>query len=250
MNFIQYPKERPPLPHAYRDIHEDEYLINRTSKNVANEIARKLEGWMHAKVAATALIDNETVLELGAGSLNHMPWEKKYSSYDVVEPFQKLLVTSKNLQLVHNTYTNLSDVPNKNIYDRVISVAVLEHMLDLPLEIALSGTHLEENGLFSAGIPSEGGWLWKMAWKYGTGIAYKRRTGLDYAVVMRHEHVNNASEIISCIRYFFNKVTVKRFPLPSKNLSLYTAIKATNVNKSRCECFIKLRSTPNEITGN
>lgn len=230
------------MPHAYNDIHEDEYLVNRTSKNVANEVARKLEGWMHVKVAATALEDNEEVLELGAGNLNHIPWENKYSHYDVVEPFQKLLETSLNLQLVRNTYTSLSDVPKENIYDRVVSIAVLEHLLDLPYEVALSGMHLKRNGIFCAGIPSEGGWLWKMAWKYGTGIAYKRRTGLDYAIVMRHEHVNNVNEIISCIRYFFRESTINRFPLPSGNLSLYTVIKASSVDIKRCEQFIKSRS--------
>lgn len=243
MDFNQYPKKRPPLPQAYNDIHENEYLINRTSNNVANEIARKLEGWMHAKVAAAAFKENETVLELGAGNLNHMPWEKTYLYYDVVEPFQKLLDASPNRQLVNNTYTKLSDIPKEKIYDRVISVAALEHMLDLPLELALSGMHLKENGLFCAGIPSEGGWLWKMAWKFGTGVAYKRRTGLDYAVVMQHEHVNSASEIISYTGYFFRKLTIKRFPLPSKNLSLYTSIIASNANKSRCEQFIESRST-------
>jgi hypothetical protein len=242
MKFDQYPKKRIPLPDAYSVIHEEEYLVNRTSNNAANGIARKLEGWMHAKIAADAFKDNEVLLELGAGNLNHMPWEKRYADYDVVEPFQKLLETSKNLLSVRNTYAGLSDVPKEIIYDRVISVAVLEHMLDLPMELALSGMHLKKNGLLCAGVPSEGGWLWKMAWKYGTGIAYKRRTGLDYAVVMQHEHVNNVSDIISCVRYFFKDITIKRFPMPGGNLSLYTAIRASDVDRRRCEDFIKSRS--------
>jgi len=222
--FAHFPKTRPPLPPSYRAIHEREYIANRTEGGVANRIARFLESWMHRQVAATAPGRAHAILELGAGSLNHLPWEQAYQRYDVVEPFKALYEASPQRDRIHQFYASLAEVPKDQRYDRVISIAVLEHLLDLPAEVARAASHLHADGVFCAGIPSEGAWLWKMAWKYGTGLAFKRRTGLDYAVVMRHEHVNTAQEIEACVRYFFADVTVKRFPLPFKPLSLYTFV--------------------------
>ncbi|NDU92664.1 MAG: methyltransferase domain-containing protein [Ferrovum sp.] len=224
--FGRFPKTRPPLPPAYRAIYEREYIANRTEGGAANRIARFLEAWMHRQVAATAPRGPHTILELGAGSLNHLPWEHHYQRYDVVEPFKALYESSPHRALVHSFYASLADVPADQHYDRVISTAVLEHLLDLPAELARAALHLKEGGVFCAGIPSEGAWLWSLAWKYGTGPAFKRRTGLDYAVLMRHEHVNTAQEIEACIRHCFTDVTIKRFPLPFRPLSLYTFVEA------------------------
>lgn len=239
--FSQYPKNRPPLPPEYVDIFDKEYVANRTSGGVANQIARSLESWMHRKVAATTLHADEEILELGAGSLNHLPWEQEYGAYDVVEPFQKLLKASGSLSRVRNTYGQLSEIPTERRYSRIISVAVLEHMLDLPFEIALAGQHLLADGVFCAGVPSEGGWLWEKAWQYGTGPAFRRRTGLDYATVMHHEHVNTVDEIEDCVRYFFEEVSVVRFPLNAKALSLYTFLRASHPIQPRCVDFLGTR---------
>lgn len=237
--FRKFPKHRPPLPNEYLSIYDSEYLANRTAGGLGNWIARKLESWMHKKTANSAAIKSEAILEIGAGSLNHLRWEDGYASYDVVEPFQKLMDTSSNLGLIRHTYAHLSEIPEEHQYDRIISVAVLEHMLDLPTEIALSGLKLRENGRFCAGVPSEGGWLWKMAWKYGTGPGFTKRTSLSYEKLMQYEHVNTVDEIEECIRYFFGNVTMERFPLPAKSFSLYSFFIAIRPNKDRCEDFLK-----------
>jgi len=240
--FPQFPKIRPVLPAAYQALYEDEYLANRTSGGFANKLARKLESWMHVRVSRTALAKrSEEILELGAGSLNHLPWEKDFSTYDIVEPFHKLFESSNNLRLIRSAYDQLSAIPPEVQYDRIVSIAVLEHMLDLPQEIALAGVHLRDGGTFCAGIPSEGGWLWEMAWRYGTGMAFRCRTGLDYTPMMHYEHVNTADEIETCIRYFFRDVVITRFPLPARSLSLYTFLRATGTDKERCARFLECR---------
>jgi hypothetical protein len=240
--FSKFPKLRPPLPQAYVAIHEQEYLANRTRGSLANRLARWLENWMHRRVRDARTGPQEELLELGAGSLNHLPWERGYRAYDIVEPFRGLLEASTNLKLVRNAYARLDEVPEERKYDRILSVAVLEHMVDLPLEIALAGLRLREQGVFCAGIPSEGGRMWEWAWRYGTGTAYRRRTGLDYEVVMRHEHVNSAPEIEACVRAFFREVTIARFPLPALSLSLYTFIRATGADTEACRRFIESRA--------
>ena len=240
-NFSQFPKIRLPLPEAYSAVYEDEYLANRTSGSFANKLARTLESWMHVRVARTGTKRSEEILELGAGSLNHLAWEKNFSTYDIVEPFHKLFEGSSNLSLIRNAYDHLSAIPPERQYDRILSVAVLEHMLDLPQDIALAGMHLRNGGIFCAGVPSEGGWLWEMAWRYGTGTAFRRRTGLDYAPMMCYEHINTVDEIENCIHYFFRDVAIARFPLPARSLSLYTFLRATGTDKERCARFLEYR---------
>jgi hypothetical protein len=249
-HFRQFPKMRPPLPPPYLAVYEREYVANRISGRLANKLARGLESWMHVRARKSAMGQSEEILELGAGSLNHRSWERDASAYDIVEPFRKMFEGSKDLQSIRHIYDHLSEVPAERQYDRILSVAVLEHMLDLPQEIALACMHLREGGVFCAGFPTEGGWLWEMAWRHGTGAAFRRRTGLDYAVLMRHEHVNTADEIESCVRYFFRDVSIARFPMQTRSLSLYTFLRAAIVDKDRCAGFLasRQRDTTGDLT--
>jgi hypothetical protein len=233
----RYPKKRMPLPLEYENIYKNEYISNRISGGLGNKIARNLESWMHKKVSGDSKFSNENLLELGAGSLNHLVWEKNFSNYDVVEPFQELFETSKDVSLVKSHYKNLSSVPRSNSYDRIISVAVLEHILDLPYIVALSGLLLKKSGSFCSGIPSEGSLAWMLAWKYGTGPGFKRRTGLDYKIIMKHEHVNESNEIEICIKHFYKKIAIKRFPFDHYNSSIYTYINASEPDLNLCKDF-------------
>ncbi|PYX63279.1 MAG: hypothetical protein DMG74_17720 [Acidobacteria bacterium] len=70
-----------------------------------------------------------------------------------------------------------------------------------------------------------------------TGVAYRLRTGLSYATVMQHEHVNKAAEIIEVLRYFFEDVRLRRFPLPFAQLSFYTVIESRGPRLERCASF-------------
>jgi hypothetical protein len=114
---------------------------------------------------------------------------------------------------------------------------VLEHMLDLPKEVFHSCLRLNEGGTFVAGIPSEGALLWYLAYKYGTGVGFKMRTGLDYELFMKYEHVNKAREIESVVKYFFKDVKVIRFPLPLFHFSLYSVIIAKEKNQVSLETY-------------
>jgi len=100
--------------------------------------------------------------------------------------------------------------------------------------IAENLLRLSPEGIFQAGIPAEGGFTWGLAWRTTTGISYRLRTGLSYAPVMRHEHLNNAAEIIAIIRYFFQDVRVRWHPLPARHLAFYGYIEARTPRLDRC----------------
>ena len=236
-----YPRERPPLSPAHERIFAKEYRLNREGSAVVEGLAKRLEGWMHRRVAAARLPGD--TLELGAGTLNHLRYESAIRDYDIVEPFRDLFVNSNEQKKVRKIYSSQDQISGELKYGRIISVAVLEHMTDLPKELAISGLLLTENGVFQAGIPCEGGLLWWLGWRCTTGLTYWLRNHLDYGMVMRHEHVNRADEIIALCRYFFKDVKVSRFPLPFGNqLSLYAYIVARAPITAICRKYMAERN--------
>lgn len=193
---------------------------------------------MHWRVAA---LSGTPTLELGAGTLNHLRFERALGAYDVVEPFAALWRDSPEAGKVRRFYAAQDEIPRQPAYARIVSVAVLEHMIDLPRELALSGLLLQPDGVFQAGIPSEGGFLWWLGWRATTGITYGLRNRLDYGVVMRHEHVNRAREIEALVCHVFRDVRRVRFPTPFLQGSLYTYLEARVPDLERCRAILERR---------
>jgi hypothetical protein len=234
----RYPKRRPPLPAAYQRIYEREYKMNREGGSFITSISSWLESWMHRRVADAPPDD---VLEIGAGTLNQLQYEAPQKRYDVVEPFAALYQRSAALARVDTVYSDISEVPTGQHYGRITSVAVLEHLDDLPGIVARSALMLRDDGTLQAGIPSEGGLLWTLAWHLTTGVAYWLRNRLDYGVLMRHEHLNTAAEIEAVVRTFYADVRIARFPLPPRHLSFYSYLEARRPLRESAQTFLAKR---------
>jgi hypothetical protein len=205
-----FPKQRPALPPEFEAIYTDHYKENREGGSAASGLAQKLESWMHRKASADSGPDKRT-LEIGAGTLNHLPYEPKVRNYEIVEPFNYLFATSPLLNRVTEIYTDISEIPPDKQYDRIISIATFEHICDLPAVVSRCGRHLAEEGCLRIAIPSEGTILWKLGYKLTTGLEFKRKYGLEYETQMRHEHVNTAAEIEEVLRYFFKDTSSKMY---------------------------------------
>jgi|SRR3989338_266222 len=233
-----YPRQRPPLTESHKQIYRDEYKLNRTGKTFWSGVSQRTEGWLHRQVASFGRMGS--VLEIGAGTLNHLPYEsyEKVVGYDIVEPFEELYSGSAHLARIRNIYQEITQVQTDEFYDRIISVAVLEHLTNLPFVVVCSALHLKEGGLFQHGIPSEGGFAWGLAWRLTTGLSFRLRTGLSYKTLMRHEHVNTALEVVAIVRYFFGSIVIRRFPFAAHHLSFYTYIHASMPNRQRCDAFL------------
>lgn len=236
-----YPRRRPPLTAAHKEIFARQYRINREGSAGFERLAQQLERWMHVRIAAQS---GGPILELGAGTLNHRRYESPRDAYDVVEPFHELFEGRPEAAQVRSFFDDVRDIPADRRYHRIVSIAVLEHMTDLPADIARAVLHLRPDGIFQAGIPSEGGLLWWIGWRFSTGISYRLRTGLDYGVVMRHEHVNRAPEVLAIIRHLFGKVAIRRFPFPGHHTSFYTHVEARAPRYDRCRELLALPADP------
>ncbi len=235
--FNNYPKSLKPLPSEYKKIYTKHYLENRHGKTSISKAAKYMESWMHRKVANDISdVTKKSTLELGAGTLNHLPYEPEHT-YDIVEPYQELLMSAQHNHRIRNVYKDITEIPNKNAYNRIISIAVLEHLLDLPGVVARCALLLTKDGNFRAGIPNEGTILWKLGYKLTTGLEFKRRYKLDYNVLMQYEHVNSAAEIETVLKYFFKNVKCSVFGI-SKKMAFYRFYDCKNTNTDRCISYL------------
>jgi SAM-dependent methyltransferase len=236
--FEQFPKTRPPLPKRIAEIYSDLYKSNRNGETSAASLAQKVESWMHRKVAADVAGRSlaKSTLEIGAGTLNQLPYEPQGAPYDIIEPFKNLYSGSPLLSRVRNVYADIADVPDRQHYDRITSVATFEHVLDLPALVARAGLLLAPEGTLRAAIPSEGTFLWTLGWKLTTGLEFRLKHGLDYGLLMKHEHVNTAREIEEVLSYFFEQVDCACFGL-AKSISLYQFFICDKPRIERCRKF-------------
>ena len=202
-----FPKQRPELPEAYRKIYAEHYKRNREGASAASFLSRKMESWMHRKVAEDAgrNAGECSTLEIGAGGLNHLQYEPASGDYDVVETLGDLVETSPNRSRVAHAYRDLAEIRDRQ-YDRIISIAAFEHYCDLPDVVRRCGELLAPHGQLRIAVPSEGTRLWTLGWKFTTGLEFRMKYGLDYGVLMKHEHVNTAAEIEGVLRIFFRIV--------------------------------------------
>jgi SAM-dependent methyltransferase len=223
----RFPKTRPALPPALQAIYTRQYLENRGGETPAASLSQRLERWLHRQVAADVRNGRAAgaTLELGAGTLNQLAYEPTCEAYDIVEPFEDLYRDSGLRARVRAVYADASDVPRDRIYARITSVASLEHICDLPLVLARAARLLAPEGTLRAAIPSEGGFLWKLGWICTTGLEFRLRHGLDYGLMMAHEHVNDACEIETLVRALFDEVEVRSFGI-GRQLSLYRFLAA------------------------
>lgn len=234
----KYPKRRVALPDAYRKVCDQYYQENREGSNAAGFISSRLEKWMHKKVASvTTFHKSDDILEIGAGTLNHVQYESNYKTYDIVEPFEKFYERSPYLTKINRIYNDVAEIGGENKYSKIISVAVLEHVLNLPELIARSALLLSADGVFCFGIPSEGTIGWKLGYTLSSGIYFRIKYGLKYSNFMNYEHVNTAKEIEMLIRYFFNTVEKRVFGF-SNQISFYQYFFCQSPDITRCMSYL------------
>ncbi|HOX58579.1 MAG TPA: class I SAM-dependent methyltransferase [Candidatus Paceibacterota bacterium] len=234
--FERFPKKRPPLPKEIEEIYAAHYRSNRQGQTTASSLAQKLESWMHKKVAADVArrpASPPATLEIGAGTLNQLKYEPPLGPYDIIEPFTSLYAGSPLLGRIRNIYADISEVPDDSRYDRITSVATFEHVLNLPNVVGKAGLLLRDNGVLRIAIPSEGTFLWTMGWKLTTGLEFRLKRGLDYGLLMKHEHVNDAREIAEILEFFFDKVETSFFGL-ARSVSLYQFYVCSSARLAKC----------------
>jgi len=234
-----FPKARPPLTPRIESIYLSQYMANRSGETPAASAAQRLERWMHRQVAADVVGGSaKSTLELGAGTLNQLPYEPWSQPYDIVEPMAELYEGSPHRGRVRSVFADIAEAPNDSRYARITSIAAAEHMCDLPVVLARAALLLEDGGSLRLAYPAEGGFLWTMGWTLTTGLEFRLRHGLDYGVLMRHEHVNTAAEIEALVKALFGEVRQASFGL-GRQLSLYRFMEAGRPDLSLAKAWLE-----------
>lgn len=233
------PKVRAPLPEGTAPVYEAYYRQNRLGTSTSGSISRAMESWLHRRVAGDIASDHvpRSTLEIGAGTLNQLPYEAEVGSYDIVEPVVDLYEGSPLRHRIRHAYPDIREVPSDARYDRITSVATLEHVCNLPEVLATAALLLAPGGTFRAAIPSEGTLLWRLGWRLTTGLEFRLRYGLDYGLLMKHEHVNTAREIEELLRHFFRRVEMRFFGA-ARQLSFYQFLVCTEPDLGRSEAYL------------
>jgi hypothetical protein len=232
----RFPKKRPELPERFREIYAAHYRLNRDGATVATSMSKRMEHRAVARDVCTSSRPQST-LEIGAGTLNQLAYEPPTGPYDIVEPFTALFADSPALVRVRHGYTDISEVPVDASYDRITSIATFEHLCELPAVVAHTGLLLKAGGTLRVAVPSEGTVLWTLGWKLTTGLEYRMKYGLDYGILMRHEHVNTALEIERVLAHFYGSITRRLFGI-SRSLSFYQFFECTEPRTDLCHAAL------------
>lgn len=237
--FPEFPKVRSILPPAYQEIYKLHYKRNRDGDTSATSISKQMELWLHKKVAEDVKNTSKdlSTLEIGAGTLNQLDHEPNVKHYDIVEPFKELFNGAKQLYRIKTVYDDISEIPLDKKYGRITSVATFEHILNLPEVVAKAILHMKPGACMRTSIPNEGTLMWKLGTKI-TGFEFKKMYGLEYDVLMQHEHVNTAKEIEEVLNYFFKSNQASSFGL-NKNFAFYRFIESKEPNFAKAEQYLK-----------
>lgn len=236
--FDKFPKQRISLPPEYLSIYNDHIKNNREGNTTATSVSMKLERWLHKKTASD--LNNKkniSTLEIGAGTLNQLSIEDT-SPYDIVEPMAQLYQSSPHLYKLRNIFKDINEIHDEFCYERITSVATFEHITNLPEVVAKTCCLLKEGGSLRVAIPNEGTILWKLGTTFFTGIEFRLRHKLSYALLMSYEHVNTADEIEEILKYFYKDISCSVYGL-NKKLAFYRFYECKNPVIEHARSFIK-----------
>lgn len=162
-----------------------------------------------------------TTLEIGAGSGEHLRYEKltpeQEANYHALELrgnmgavirslFPRIQVTIGDCQ---------SSLPfEEGHFDRILAIHVLEHLPDLPSAVRQMHRVInKQHGVLLAVIPCEGGLLYGMCRRISAQRIFERRYKQSYRWFIEREHLNRPHEILEELGRCFRVEQRRFFPL-------------------------------------
>ena len=226
--------------------YQRQFSENYDSLNYASGLQAKVMRSSHrmAERAFDPTMRFDTVLEVGAGTGEHLPF--------VRHDFGRYLLTDRDprtLEVAHaklrlklepklnsTALSRISFEPQQgerlvcadSSVDRLIATHVLEHLYHPHLVLKEWIRVVKNGGVISILIPCDPG----LAWRLGRHLGARRRAtqkGMAYDYVMAREHVNSVNNLIAFIRHYFPIRQETWWPLrvPSIDLNLFYLCHAT-----------------------
>ena len=171
------------------------------------------------------------ILEIGAGSSPHIQYlnhnYKRYyfleSSKFAIQHLKKNF--GKNKKIYFKYYKNNKIPFQKNYFDRIIISHVLEHIPDPEQYLSQIFSKLKRNGILSIALPNDPGILWRLGRYFLKIFKVKKILKIsekEYNYMIATEHINSIFNLISIIKYKYEKniIDEKYLPFRIKNIDL------------------------------
>jgi phosphatidylethanolamine/phosphatidyl-N-methylethanolamine N-methyltransferase len=170
------------------------------------------------------------VVEVGSGSGEHLAFVRhgfdEYCLTDwnparlerVRDACPEALRAKISLRTEDATRLSLPD----HACDRLVATHVLEHLYR-PHEVLREWDRVvRPGGTLSILLPCDPGLMWRLGRMLGPR-ANAERAGIDYDYWMAREHVNSINNLVTFIRYYFERIEETWYParIPSSDLNLF-----------------------------
>ncbi len=177
------------------------------------------------------------VLEIGFGSGRHSLFYKGNKSNYFVSEYSGFHVGSdawKNIR-GHGIRCDAQSLPfRSNIFNTVISIYNLEHILNLNNVFREVHRVLTPKGRFLIALPCEGGFFWNLGRELTTRRYFQKKYGINYDKIIAYEHVWDFKGVFEEIKKcrLFQVERQEKFPfrIPTHHLNLISCIQCLAIN--------------------
>jgi len=222
------PRSRLPLPAMYRDPHflrwQEELAGAQDYFYRGNRLIRWVQNAGHRAVARMSSSGPDAMtLDLACGDGAHRPFlsgTDNLVGLDIDQPsLEKLRSRFPDFLVVRGDCCRLPFADAS--FDRVISVASLEHLIHLDFGLEEVARILKPEGELLASVPAEGGWAWKLGRALTTARRFTTRQ-FDYRRSNAIDHCNCIWQITKALSRHFSveKRCLFPFRVPSFHLNL------------------------------
>lgn len=207
-----------------------EYATSYQSANYGEEVQGRLMRRGHEILEDILPPDAsfDAVLELGAGAVPHLRHVRHPFKHYVLTDFSDDMMAlalrdyagDKRVEFRIEDLSKLS-FPDAS-FDRLIATHILEHLVHPHRVLREWARVLRPGGVMSLILPCDPGMLWRLGRHLGPrASAMKRGVAYDYWIA--REHVNAVTNLVTFIRYYFDDVEERWYPLrvPSSDLNLF-----------------------------
>lgn len=193
-------------------------------------------GHQHAERQFRSSDHFERVLEIGAGTGEHLPFVRHgFDQYVLTDLDNRALDVARRKhgnyygqKLLFETQplTGLSYADSS--FDRLVATHVLEHIYYPHLAIKEWMRVVKDGGVISVLIPTDPGIAWRIGRHFGPRKA-AIRDGIAYDYVMAREHVNSCNNLVALLQHYLPHSTQSWWPtlMPSIDLNFFFALHAT-----------------------
>lgn len=190
----------------------------------ANPLVRIMFDPGHRFIAAHSRQLRGVVLDVGSGMGYHLKFEQ-------LPPWRTYINTDANRAMlerithpaVHKAAATCGQLPfSDSSVDVIIASHILEHLPQLRTDLYELHRVLKPDGTLLVVLPCDPGWLWRTLAAISPSRRRLRQLGIDYDVVMRHEHVNPYATCLQALQGEFSIASQAFYPalIPNHNLNV------------------------------